>query len=184
MIYPIVAYGHLVLTKKAKEIAQDGEIDVKQLSQDMFETMYNANGVGLAAPQIGLGIRMFVVDAEPMDEENLVGFKKVFINAQIIEESGKEWSYEEGCLSLPGLRADILRKDRVHIRYYDENWQLHEETYEGLAARVIQHEYDHIDGILFIDHLSPFKRKLLQGKLGDIQKGNVKHDYKMKFVSK
>jgi peptide deformylase len=181
MVYPIYAYGFPVLKKRAEEIDPKGDIDVKKLSEDMFETMYAAAGVGLAAPQIGLGIRMFVVDAEPMDEELLKGFKKVFINPEKVEEEGEEWPYEEGCLSIPTLREEVFRPNRVRLRYFDENWNEHDETFEGLAARVIQHEYDHVEGILFTDHLSPLKKRLMKGKLSSISKGKIKHDYKMKF---
>lgn len=180
MIYPIVAYGDPVLRKIAQPI-EKGSVDVKQLSDDMFETMYDAAGVGLAAPQIGMSIRMFVVDGAPMDEENLKDFKKVFINAEILEEDGKEWAYEEGCLSIPGLRADVYREERVKIHYYDTDWNEHTEVYDGMAARIIQHEYDHIEGVLFTDHLSSVKKRLIKSKLTDISKGQVKVDYRMKF---
>ena len=189
MIYPIVAYGDPVLRKEGRDIEQ-GEIDVKKLAEDMFETMYKASGVGLAAPQIGMDIRFFVVDGTVIfesteeDEEkdpSLENFKKVFINATIIEETGDDWAYEEGCLSIPGVRADVYRPERVQIHYYDENWVEHEETYEGMAARIIQHEYDHIDGILFTDHLPAVKRQLLKKKLANITKGIVDTDYKMRF---
>lgn len=182
MIYPIVAYGDAVLKKRAQDIdPNDKNLDLKKLIQDMFETMYAASGVGLAAPQIGLGIRLFVVDAEPMDEEALKGFKKAFVNPVIYEESGDKWAFQEGCLSIPNIREEVERKAKINIRYYDEDWNLHEESYDGMAARVIQHEYDHIEGVLFIDHLSSFKKTLLKSKLGNISKGNVKVDYRMKF---
>ncbi|MDW7694001.1 peptide deformylase [Flammeovirgaceae bacterium SG7u.111] len=183
MIYPIVAYGDSVLKKKAVEIEKGGDIDVKKLAEDMFETMYEANGVGLAAPQIGMGVRMFVVDAEPMDEETLKGFKKVFINAEKVEEDGEPWEYEEGCLSIPGIREKVERPEVIKLRYFDENWKEHEEEFDGLKARVIQHEYDHIDGVLFTDYLSGFKKRLIKGKLLNISKGKVDHDYRMKFPS-
>jgi peptide deformylase len=189
MIYPIVAYGDPVLRKVAVDI--DKSFDVKKLSEDMFETMYNAKGVGLAAPQIGLNIRMFVVDGRPFNEgedleerdkdPSLVDFKKVFINAEILEEDGDDWGFEEGCLSIPDIREDIYRPEYVTIRYFDENWEEHTEEYEGLAARIIQHEYDHIDGILFTDHLNPIKKRMLKNKLAKITKGRVDVDYKMKF---
>jgi peptide deformylase len=178
MIYSIVVYGDPVLKKPAKDI-EKGSIDLKQLVADMYETMYNANGVGLAAPQIGKGLRIFVVDAEPMDEENLKGFKKAFINPEILEESGEEWPYEEGCLSIPGIRAEVFRPEKIRIRYYDEDWNEYEEEYEGLAARVIQHEYDHIEGVLFTDYLSGLKKRLMKSKLTNISKGNVKADYRI-----
>jgi len=189
MIYPIVAYGDPVLRKVAVDI--DKSFDVKKLVEDMFETMYNAKGVGLAAPQIGLNIRMFVVDGRPFNEgedleerdkdPSLVDFKKVFINAEILEEDGDDWGFEEGCLSIPDIREDIYRPEYVTIRYFDENWEEHTEEYEGLAARIIQHEYDHIDGILFTDHLNPIKKRMLKNKLAKITKGRVDVDYKMKF---
>lgn len=185
MIYPIVAYGDPILKKKSQDI-EEGAVDVKQLSEDMFETMYNANGVGLAAPQIGKSLRMFVIDGAPMhdDDHNLIGFKKVFINPQIIKEEGREWGFEEGCLSIPGIREEILRNERVQIRYFDENWEEHEDNFLGLKARIIQHEYDHIEGILFTDHLTGFKKRLLRGKLTNISKGNVDADYRMAFPVK
>ena len=181
MIYPIYAYGYPVLKKKAVDIEKDGDIDVKQLAEDMFETMYAASGVGLAAPQIGKSIRMFVVDADAMDPENLQGFKKVFINPEMLEEDGEEWAFEEGCLSIPKIREEVERPERIKIKYFDENWEEHTDVFEGVAARVIQHEYDHIEGILFTDYLSGFKKRLLKGKLTSISKGKVEHDYKMKF---
>jgi peptide deformylase len=182
MIYPIVAYGDPVLKKVAEDIDKDS-VDVKKLAEDMFETMYAAHGVGLAAPQIGKSIRMFVIDAEPMDEEDesLKGLKKVFINPTILEEEGEDWAFEEGCLSIPGIRAEVKRPERVQIHYYDEDWNEYTEDFEGLAARVIQHEYDHLEGILFTDYLSPIKKRLLKSKLLDISKGQVKADYRMKF---
>ncbi|SFB78536.1 peptide deformylase [Flexibacter flexilis DSM 6793] len=183
MIYPIVAYGDTVLKKKASPVTQ-GELDVKKLAEDMFETMYEANGVGLAAPQIGKSIRFFVVDAEPMDEEKLVGFKKVFINATILEESGEEWAYQEGCLSIPGVREEVTRKSVIKIHYWDENWVEHTDVFDGLAARVIQHEYDHIEGVLFTDYLSPFKKRILKGKLTGISRGVARADYRMRFPAK
>ncbi|MFY7828448.1 MAG: peptide deformylase [Flectobacillus sp.] len=190
MIYPIIPYGDPVLRKEAEDI-EKGSIDVKQLAEDMFETMYAASGVGLAAPQIGMSIRMFVVDGRPFNEgedlderdkdPSVVDFKKVFINAEILEEDGEEWGFEEGCLSIPGIRADVYRPEFVKIHYFDTDWNEHTEVYEGLAARIIQHEYDHIDGILFTDHLSPVKKRMIKNKLSDISKGKVKVDYKMKF---
>jgi peptide deformylase len=180
MIYPIVAYGDPVLKKVARDI-EKGSIDVKKLAEDMFETMYNASGVGLAAPQVGMDIRMFVVDAEGFDEERFKGFKKVFINPTIIEESGDEWAYEEGCLSIPGIRADVFRPEVLKIHYFDENWNEHTEEFDDMKARVIQHEYDHIEGILFVDHLSGMKKRLIKGKLTNISKGEVDASYRMKF---
>lgn len=194
MIYPIVAYGDPVLKKEAEEIEKDyPELD--KLIEDMFETMYAASGVGLAAPQIGKSIRLFIVDGSPFSEddeegeedpkaEGMENFKKVFINPIIEEEHGEEWGFNEGCLSIPKIREEVFRKERVVISYYDENWELKEETYEGYAARIIQHEYDHVDGILFTDHLSPLKKRLLTKKLQNISKGEVNVDYRMKFPLK
>jgi peptide deformylase len=192
MILPIVAYGDPVLKKVAAEIDKDYP-GLEKLISDMFETMYSAKGVGLAAPQIGKSVRLFVIDTEPFsddeendDEENeqLANFKKVFINAQILKEEGEEWPFNEGCLSIPKIREDVMRKPNVKIRYFDENFKQHTEEFDGVIARVIQHEYDHIDGVLFLDHLAPLRRRLLKGKLNDIMKGNVNVDYKMKFPSK
>lgn len=183
MIYPIVVYGDPVLKKQAEDIEKDS-IDLKQLVEDMYETMYNASGVGLAAPQIGKSLRLFVVDAEAMDEENLKGFKKAFVNPEIIEESGDDWSYEEGCLSIPGIRAEVVRPEKIRIHYYDQDWNEHEEEYEGLAARVIQHEYDHIEGILFTDYVGGIKKRMLRSKLTNISKGNVKADYRIAIPMK
>ncbi len=188
MILPIVAYGDPVLRKEGRFIEKD-ELDLKTLVENMFETMYKASGVGLAAPQIGLDIRLFVVDGQPLnDDENdeekdpsLIGFKKVFINAEILEEDGDDWGFEEGCLSIPGIRADVYRPESVLIRYRDMDWVERTERYEGLAARIIQHEYDHIDGILFTDYLPPLKKRMLKNKLADITKGKVDVDYKMRF---
>lgn len=192
MILPIVAYGDSVLKKEAEEIDKDFP-ELKKLIEDMYETMYNAQGVGLAAPQIGKSIRLFIVDGSPFadDEEEdevpdpkavgMEGFKKVFINPIIEEEEGEEWGFQEGCLSIPKIREEVFRKEKVHISYFNENWEFKEEVYDGYAARIIQHEYDHIDGILFTDHLSPLKRRLLNKKLQNISKGDISVDYKMKF---
>ena len=189
MIYPIIAYGDPVLRKVTVDIEES--VDVKQLSEDMFETMYNAKGVGLAAPQVGLNLRIFVVDGRPFNEgedmeerdkdPSLIDFKQVFINADILDEKGKEWAFEEGCLSIPDIREDVYRPEFVTINFFDENWVEHTRTYEGLAARIIQHEYDHIDGILFTDHLNPVKKRMLKNKLAKITKGIVDVEYKMKF---
>ncbi|MDN4166200.1 peptide deformylase [Cytophagales bacterium LB-30] len=184
MIYPIVAYGDPVLKKRALDITPE-TLDVKKLVEDMFETMYSASGVGLAAPQIGKAIRVFVVDTAPLEEdEGKPGLKKVFINAHIIKEEGKEWAFEEGCLSIPGIREDVYRKEKLRIKYVDENFVAHEEEYEGMQARVIQHEYDHIDGVLFTDHLPGLKKRLLKNKLSNISRGIVKADYRMVFPMK
>lgn len=191
MILPIVAYGDPVLRKEAADIPKDTDLDLRQLVDNMFETMYKASGVGLAAPQVGLSVRLFVVDGTPIidgEEEDsedfdpsLVGFKKAFINPEILEEDGEEWAYEEGCLSIPGIRSDVSRPERVKIQYYDLDWNLHVEEYDGIAARIIQHEYDHIEGVLFTDYMPPLKRTLLKKKLSNITKGDVRVDYKMKF---
>jgi len=189
MIIPIVAFGDPVLKKKAKEINKDYP-KLSELLENMFETMYNAHGVGLAAPQIGLPIRLFLVDAEPFaddeelseeEREMLKGLKKVFINATIIEETGEEWAFTEGCLSIPEVREDVFRKETIKINYFDENFVEYTETYSGLAARVIQHEYDHIEGILFTDKLSSLKKRLIKGKLTNISKGKIDADYRMRF---
>lgn len=179
MILPIIAYGDPVLKKKAKEIETD--TDLTELLANMYETMYNAAGVGLAAPQIGKSLRLFIIDAEPMDEENLKGFKKVFINPTKIEEDGSPWMYEEGCLSIPDVREQISRPEMITLKYFDEDWKEHTETFTGLAARVIQHEYDHIEGVLFTDKLSSIRKRLLRGRLNKISMGKVKADYRMKF---
>lgn len=182
MKLPIIAYGDSVLRKKAADISKDYP-DLEVLIANMFETMYGAHGVGLAAPQIGVSVRLFVIDATSFaeDEPVLKDFKKVFINAQMLEESGEKWTFNEGCLSIPEIREDVSRQGTVKISYFDENWKHHEETYDGLAARVIQHEYDHIEGKLFTDKLSPLRKALLKNRLDSISKGMVKVDYKMKF---
>lgn len=182
MIYPIVAFGDPVLKKKAEEIEKG--TDIHKLVEDMFETMYEANGVGLAAPQVGLSLRLFVVDAEPMDPDNLQGYKKVFVNPVILEEYDEEWSYEEGCLSIPGIRAHVDRPEAIKVRYYDENWNEYTEELDGMKARVFQHEYDHIEGVLFVDYISSIRRKLLKSKLADISKGKVDVNYRMRFPLK
>jgi len=183
MKYPIIAYGDPVLRRKAASIEPDEYPNIKQLVDDMFETMYAARGVGLAAPQIGLSMRLFVIDATPFadDEPELKDFKRVFINATILEETGDEWAFNEGCLSIPDIREDVYRKATVKLSYYDADWKHHEGTFSGLAARVIQHEYDHIDGKLFTDKLSPLRKRLIEKRLNDISKGIVDVEYKMKF---
>lgn len=183
MKLPIVAYGDPVLKRKAVDIDEDYPA-LEALITNMFETMYAAHGVGIAAPQVGLSIRLFVIDASPFAEDDspeLKDFKKVFINAQILSEEGEKWDFNEGCLSIPDIREDISRHKTIHIRYFDEHWVQHEETYNGLAARVIQHEYDHIEGKLFTDKLSVLRKAMLKSKLDAIAKGQVKVDYKMKF---
>lgn len=182
MIYPIVLFGDPVLKKKAEDIPQ-GE-DIKQLVSDMFDTMYAASGVGLAAPQIGKSIRLFVIDSNPMMDEGEEGIKQAFVNPQILEEEGEEWPFEEGCLSIPGIRADVMRKPVIKIRYFDEDWKEYIEEVDDMTARVIQHEYDHIEGVLFTDHLSAFKKKLLKAKLTNISKGKVDADYRVKTPKK
>lgn len=178
MKLPIVAYGDPVLKKVCTDIDQTYP-DLQQLVQNMFETMYNASGVGLAAPQVNLPIRLFIVEIKADEDEP--AYKKVFINAQILEETGEPWAFNEGCLSIPDVREDVMRKPNVLIRYYDENWTLHEEMVTGFPARVIQHEYDHIEGKLFTDKLSLLRRQMLKGKLDNIAKGKVHTDYKMRF---
>ena len=188
MVLPIVGYGHPVLRQETEEIEQD--YPVKELVKNMFETMYKASGVGLAAPQIAEPIRLFIVDGSPFSDmedisekeaKELEGFKKVFINPIIVEEKGDEWAFEEGCLSIPGVNADVVRKETVVIEYFNEKWELVEETYSGLPARIIQHEYDHIEGVLFPDLVSPLKKKFLTKKLNRISVGDVSANYKMKF---
>jgi len=185
MIYPVVAYGDPVLKKRAEAIGKEYP-ELPKIIENMFETMYKSQGVGLAAPQIGLSIRLFVIDGSPFDDEDdsLSGFKKVFINAQITEESGDPWKMNEGCLSIPRVREDVLRKESIVIEYFDEHWNKHVETYSGIAARIIQHEYDHIEGVLITDHISPLRRRLIQKKLDDISKGKINVEYKMRFPVK
>ena len=185
MILPIVSYGDPILKKGTQDIGKNYP-NLKEFIENMFETMYAAPGVGLAAPQVGLSIRLFVVDSTGYSNDNpeLNGFKKAFINAKIIEEEGDEWLFNEGCLSFPTLREDILRKPKIHIQYADENFELHDEWYDGIKARIIQHEYDHTDGIVFVDRMSNLKKQLIKGKLNDIMTGNVDVAYKMKFAKK
>lgn len=179
MIYPIVVYGDPVLRQRAKDIEQG--TDLKQLILDMYETMHGAQGIGLAAPQIGKSIRLFVVDGSVLeDEPDMQDFTKAFINPVMLEELGTPWEYEEGCLSIPTIREKISRREKLRIRYYDEEWKIREEEYEGIKARIIQHEYDHIEGKLFIDYLAPLKKRLLKGKLADISKGKVDTEYRIK----
>lgn len=189
MILPIVAYGDPVLRKETKEITKDYP-NLDAVLENMFETMYEARGIGLAAPQVNLPIRLFIVDASPFgDDEDLSEeeqkyvstFKRVFMNARILEESGDEWAFNEGCLSIPDVREDVFRKPDIVMEYQDENFKKHKETFSGMVARIIQHEYDHIEGILFTDKLSPLKKRLIKGKLANISKGNVSIDYRMKF---
>ena len=180
MIYPIVVFGDPILKKRAVDISENNP-EIQKLVSDMFETMYEANGVGLAAPQIGKGIRLFVVDAEPLDKEKLKGFKKVFINPEILEESGEEWGFEEGCLSITGIRTEVKRHANVKLKYLDENFVEHIEDFDGFKARVIQHEYDHLEGVLFVDLVSPIKKQLIRSKLTNISRGKVDADYRVKL---
>jgi peptide deformylase len=202
MILPIVAIGDPVLKTLAKDLPADlPATDLQKLVQDMFETMYSAHGVGLAAPQIGRAVRLFVMDSGPMlgpdeddeDDEPVevaapgevqeTPIKRAFINPQMVSETGTPWGFEEGCLSIPGVRELVQRCPDIVLRYEDENRQVHEEGFSGMAARIIQHEYDHLEGVLFTDKLSAFKKQLLKGRLARISKGDVKHDYRMKFAS-
>jgi peptide deformylase len=202
MILPIVAIGDSVLKTLAKELPADlPAADLQKLVADMFETMYSAHGVGLAAPQVGRAVRLFVMDSGPMlgpdeddeddepvevaaaDEIQETPIKRAFINPQMVSETGTPWGFEEGCLSIPGVRELVQRCPDIVLRYEDENRQVHEEGFSGMAARIIQHEYDHLEGILFTDKLSAFKKQLLKGRLARISKGDVKHDYRMKFAS-
>ena len=189
MILPIVAYGDAVLKKMGTPITKDYP-NLDTLIENMFETMYNALGVGLAAPQIGLPIRLFVIDTSPFSEDDdltpeeqktLKDFKRVFINAKITKEEGDEWAFNEGCLSIPDVREDVFRQPKLIIEYVDENFNKHIEKFDGLIARVIQHEYDHIDGILFTDRLSAFKKRLIKSRLINISKGKIDVDYRMRF---
>ncbi|MFN0049919.1 MAG: peptide deformylase [Cytophagales bacterium] len=180
MILPIIAYGDPILKRVSQEISKDHP-DLLEFIANMFETMLLANGVGLAAPQLGKNIRLFVVDGSALDELKNSGFRKIFINAYIISQEGESWEYEEGCLSIPGVREKIMRPAKIKIKYVDENFEEKVEDFEGIPARIIQHEHDHLDGKLFIDYLSPLKRQLIKGKLGKISKGITDAEYKMKF---
>jgi len=189
MIVPILAYGDPVLRKVGKEITKEyPKLDA--LIENMFETMYASSGIGIAAPQVGVPIRLFIIDASPFEEDEefseeerayLSTFKHVFINAKMIEETGEEWAFNEGCLSIPDVREDVFRQETIKIEFYDENFEKHVKEITGVAARIVQHEYDHIEGILFTDLLSPIKKRLIKGKLSNISKGNIKVDYRMKF---
>tara|TARA_B100000927_G_C16322596_1_gene411992 strand:- start:15 stop:590 length:576 start_codon:yes stop_codon:yes gene_type:complete len=191
MILPIIGYGAPILKKRAQKIEKNYP-DLKKLISDMFETMYNASGVGLAAPQIGKSIRLFIIDTSAFDNEEFEttsGFKsntlkKVFINPEIIDEKGKLRPFEEGCLSIPNIRETIERKSEITLSYFDENFVFHKDTFNGIIARVIQHEYDHIEGVLFTDKVSSFKKKLIKGKLNNILIGKVSVDYSMNFYNK
>ncbi|HRN34516.1 MAG TPA: peptide deformylase [Saprospiraceae bacterium] len=183
MILPIYAYGQPVLKREGDEVSREyPELD--KLIDDMFETMYNASGVGLAAPQVGLSLKLFVVDTIQVEKEETrgKGIKKVFLNAELMEETGDEWAYEEGCLSIPDVRGEVDRLPVIRLRYQDEKFELHEETFEGINARVIQHEYDHTIGKLFIEKLGPVKKQLIKRKLENIKRGKVSADYRLKFA--
>ena len=186
MVYPIYVYGTSVLRKKAKEIPRDFA-DLGVFIDNMFETMKVSEGIGLAAPQVGKSLRLFIVDATEIEDEegeDLANFKIAFVNPRIVEESGERWSFNEGCLSIPGIREEVEREERVRIQYYDRDWNFHDEVYEGVKARVIQHEYDHLEGILFIDKINPLRRRLISSKLSAISKGNIEVDYKIKTTSR
>jgi len=183
MILPVFAFGQPILKKKAVDIDNNFP-ELNGLITDMWETMYSAHGVGIAAPQVGLSIRLFIIDSvQIMEKDNTSeGIKKVFINAKIIEESGDLWAYEEGCLSIPNITGDVERQQKVRIQYLDENFIKHDEIYEGINARVIQHEYDHLEGVLFVEKLKPLKKKLIQRKLNEIKAGQATAEYKIKFA--
>jgi len=185
MILPITVYGNPVLRKVCTEITKEDQ-GIQELIQNMFETMYAADGVGLAAPQIDKAIRLFVIDASPMaeDDPSLEGFKQVFINAKILSEEGNVWSFNEGCLSIPGIREDVNRPEKIHIQYYDENFEFRDEFMDGIKARIVQHEYDHIEGILFTDKIAPIRKRLIKSKLTAMTKGKVEADYKIKLPRK
>jgi peptide deformylase len=189
MILPIVAYGDPILKKRASDINKETP-KLKEIIANMYESMYGAHGVGLAAPQVGLSIRLFLVDTSPFAEDEsysieekrkLKYFKRTFINAKIVEEYGEDWSFNEGCLSIPNVREEVIRKSVIRIEYQDENFKKYIETFDGLIARVIQHEYDHIEGVLFTDKVSSLKKRLLKGKLTNISKGKTSVDYRMRF---
>jgi peptide deformylase len=185
MKYPVTVYGDSLLRKKAKKIEKDNK-DLKQIIENMWETMYYSDGVGLAAPQVGLSLRLFVIDASSGAEEEpeLKDFKKVFINPEIIDITGEEWEMNEGCLSLPEIRENVIRPDEVRIKYFDENFNEFDEVYKGFAGRIIQHEYDHLEGKLFIDYLSPLRKRLLKSKLTSIALGKVRPHYRIKVPVK
>ena len=185
MKYPITVYGDPLLRKKAKPVEKNDD-ELKEIIENMWETMYYSDGVGLAAPQVGKSIRIFLIDASSgADEEpELKDFKKVFINPEIVETSGDNWVMNEGCLSLPEIREDVTRPDEVRIKYLDENFEEHEEVFKGFAGRIIQHEYDHLEGVLFVDYLSPLRKRLLKGKLNNIARGKVTPHYRIKVPAK
>lgn len=183
MIYPVTVFGDPVLRKKAEPITKEFP-KLKEFVQNMFDTMYNSDGVGLAAPQVGQAIRIFVIDSEIDDEDELPGIKKAFINPEILEKSGDEWVMNEGCLSLPEIREDVLRPETVKIKYVDEEFNEHIETYSGFTSRVIQHEYDHLEGVMFVDYLNPLRKRILKSKLSAISKGKVIPKYRIKVPGK
>jgi peptide deformylase len=192
MILPIVGYGDPVLRKVGQDIPQDYP-NLNELIANMYDTMYNACGVGLAAPQIGLAVRLFVIDTEPFsdsddlsekEQDQLRGFKQTFINPKMLVEEGDEWSFNEGCLSIPDVREDVYRNEKITIEYFDENFNKKTEVYDGLIARVVQHEYDHIEGILFTDKISSLKKTLIKKKLQNIMDGKAHPDYRMRFANK
>jgi len=192
MILPVVGYGDPVLRKRGEEISKEYP-ELRQLIENMFDTMYNAYGVGLAAPQVGLSLRLFVIDTtafvnndelSKQEKDAVKGFKKAFINPEIIKEEGAFWSFNEGCLSIPGIHEDVVRHDTITIKYFDENFVKRTEIFDGLKARVIQHEYDHIEGILFIDKISPFKKRLIQKKLKNIKEGKTNTNYQIKTINR
>lgn len=190
MVFPIVAYGDPILRKVARNIDPHENLDLPKLVENMYETMYDSSGIGLAAPQIGMSVRLFIVDGTPLNESDdedheidptLEGFKKVFVNPQMVQQEGDKWPFEEGCLSIPGVRADVHRPESLTIKYFDLEWKEHVEQYDGMAARIIQHEYDHLEGKLFTDYLPALKKQLLKKRLNEITKGKVKVDYRMRF---
>jgi peptide deformylase len=186
MIYPIYVYGMPVLRKMARDIDEDYE-GLPQLVGDMYETMYQADGIGLAAPQIGKSIRLVVIDGSRVENDEtkeLKDFRRILVNPHIIEETGEEWEFNEGCLSIPGIREDVKRKPEVLLRYQDENFEYHEEKFDGIRARIIQHEMDHVNGILFTDRISPLRKRLLNSKLNAISKGQTEAAYKIKYPKK
>ena len=192
MIFPIYGYGEPVLRKVGEEITPEYP-NLKEVIANMYDTMYNAYGVGLAAPQVGLAIRLFIIDTEPFsdsddfskeEQEQLKGFKRTFINAKMLKEEGEEWAFNEGCLSIPDVREDVFRNETITIEYCDEDFITKTEVFEGLIARVIQHEYDHIEGILFTDKISSLKKTLIKKKLQNIMEGKARPDYRMKFAAK
>jgi len=185
MILPITAYGHPVLRRISQEIDADYP-SLDELIENMFETMYYSEGVGLAAPQVNKSIRLFIVDASPFgdDKPELLNFKKTFINAYIVEEEGDEWGFKEGCLSIPEIREEVFRKPKIRIQYYDRDFNFHDETFDGTAARIIQHEYDHLEGVMFVDKISSLRKMLLKKSLTNITNGNIDISYKMIFPGK